>query len=457
MGPAVVRRRVTLGWASRTGRRAGPRRSHCAAREPAAVVEFPQADGYLDRRQRVAPFLPLPATTKPQPLFESDPMASKTWTLINQRGDDFSDHLGSPLSLGRSELSAEPRLLHGGLRDGVLVLHLRSDDFRCSLLPTRGMAMWRAQYQDEQISWQSPVNGPVHPKFVDLGEPSGLGWLDGFDELLARCGLESNGAPEFSDSQQLIYPLHGRIGNKPAHELSVTIDDEAEEITVIGVVDEVRFHFLKLRMTTTVKLKRGEQGFRIRDEVRNLSESPAEIQMLYHTNFGIPLLDAGARVVAPVRRLVPRNDHAAAGLANWDSYEAPQPGFEEQVYFLELIGDAEGQTQALLRNAHGNRGVSLHYNINQLPCFSVWKNTTSVADGCVTGIEPGTNFPNPRSFEGEHGRVVKLAPRAAYSFDYRLAYHSDATQVEAAERAVADLQRGTEPQIDSAPQPDWCA
>ena len=41
-----------------------------------------------------------------------------------------------------------------------------------------------------------------------------------------------------------------------------------------------------------------------------------------------------------------------------------------------------------------------------MPWFTQWKNTTSVADGYVTGIEPGTNFPNPRTYEGEQGRVI---------------------------------------------------
>ena len=51
-----------------------------------------------------------------------------------------------------------------------------------------------------ELGWKSPVHGPVHPNFVPLNEPSGLGWLDGFDELFVRCGLESNGAPDFDDT-----------------------------------------------------------------------------------------------------------------------------------------------------------------------------------------------------------------------------------------------------------------
>ena len=48
---------------------------------------------------------------------------------------------------------------------------------------------------------------------------------------------------------------------------------------------------------------------------------------------------------APVRAVVPRNGRAAAGIGNWDSYAAEQPGYEEQVYFMDLLPDANGNTQ----------------------------------------------------------------------------------------------------------------
>src|SRR5262249_7545823 len=161
------------------------------------------------------------------------------------------------------------------------------------------------------------------------------------------------------------------------------------------------------------------------DEVENFSASPIETQMLYHINFGEPLLDAGARFVAPLKTVVPRNARAAEGIKNWDSYAAPEPAFAEQVYFLELLAGADGNTQTLLKNAHSTRGVSLHFNKKQLPWYSVWKNTTASQDGTVTGLEPGNNFPNPRSYEGEQGRVAKIPGGGKISFDVRLEYHAN--------------------------------
>jgi hypothetical protein len=238
--------------------------------------------------------------------------------------------------------------------------------------------------------------------------------------------------------------------------VSLTIDGDSGEISVSGDVEETRFHFLKLRLRCTIHARVGEPGFRLQDEIQNLSQSPAEAQLLYHINFGRPLLDAGARLIAPVRTVVPRDKRAAEGIQTWDSFAAEQPGYAEQVYFLELVGNPQNQTKVLLKNAHATRGVTLAFDRTQLPWFTLWKNTTATPDGYVTGLEPATNFPNPRSFEGKQGRTVKLPPLGTARYDLQLTAHASAAEVDAAHRAIESLQQGTVPQVHSLPQPGWC-
>jgi hypothetical protein len=352
--------------------------------------------------------------------------------------------------------------LEDGVRAGVDLIELENGAMTIVVLPTRGMGIHRLVMKNDPevrtIGWQSPIRGPVHPSFVNLGEPSGLGWLDGFDEFFVRCGLESNGAPDFdSQTGRLIYPLHGRIANRPAHDVELTIDTDKQEIAVRGIVEEARFHFLKLRMTTTITTKFGSRSFAVRDEIENFSSTPATMQMLYHINFGLPLLDAGSRVVAPVKKLVPRTPRAASGIKTWDSYSAPEPGFDEMVYFFELHAADDGSTRTMLKNAHATRGVSLLFNKQQLPWFTLWKDTADAADGYVTGLEPGTNFPNPRSFETAKERVARLAPGQKQVFDIVVEVHASAGEVAAAEAAVAKIQAGRQPTILDQPQADWCA
>lgn len=387
-------------------------------------------------------------------------MPIKTWKIIDAAANVKAEQLsvtakdvGGPAQ----GYSVKTHKLVGGLRDGVDTVVIDNGVCRFTVVPTRGMGIWKAWVGSLQIGWNSPVPGPVHPAFVPVTEPSGLGWLDGFDELLVRCGLYSNGAPDFTDKGVLTQPLHGRIANIPAHTVNLEIDTATGEITLIGIVDECRFHFQKLRLKTTLKTKPGEHGFRITDEITNLSGGAGTAQMLYHVNFGPPILDAGAKVVAPVKALVPRTAHAAKDVPTWDTFPHDQPGSEEQVYFFELLSDAAGQTQTLLKNAHGTQGVSLKFNTKQLPCFTLWKNTPAVEDGYVTGLEPGTNYPNPRAHETEQGRVLKLKAGETVRLELALEVHADVASVQAAESAVKKLAGNTPPKVFDAPQPGWCA
>lgn len=122
--------------------------------------------------------------------------------------------------------------LRGGRSEGVQVIELDNGAMAIDVLPTRGMGIWRGAAIP--LSAGSAAKQPVNPCFVPLMEPAGLGWLDGFNELLCRCGLESNGPPEFDDSGRLLRPLHGRIANTPAHRVELSVDEDAEESPYAG-------------------------------------------------------------------------------------------------------------------------------------------------------------------------------------------------------------------------------
>jgi Domain of unknown function (DUF4432) len=61
-------------------------------------------------------------------------------------------------------------------------------------------------------------------------------------------------------------------------------------------------------------------------------------------------------------------------------------------------------------NAAGNLGVSVAFNIQQLPVFSLWKNTDTLVQGYVTGLEPGTSFAYNRSILHDRPTEVRQKP-----------------------------------------------
>lgn len=356
---------------------------------------------------------------------------------------------------GSDQCGFKRLVMNQGTSRGVELLELRAGDKCVFVCPTRGMSIHSAQRGDVRFGWNSPVHGPVHPMWVPLEEPSGLGWLSGFDELMVRCGLDSNGAPDFDDQGRLTHPLHGRIGNLPASDYEVVYDRSQGTVVCTGTVQEQRFHFHKFDLKTRLELSESSSELRIVDTVINRSDRPATFQMLYHCNFGAPLLGPGSQIHAPVVELAPRDEVAVGGLAGWDRFAEPDPSATEEVFFMKLAADDKNQTRVLLASPDQSQGAQVTYNTRQLPCFTLWKNNVGEADGCVTGLEPATNFPNRRGFETQHDRFIRLEPGASHEMEVSIDMLITADEVAAARQQVEALRRGNAV-VHAEPIPNWC-
>jgi hypothetical protein len=381
----------------------------------------------------------------------------KTWTLTDLAADIWLDSFAVGNDSVRlptpHDWSIRKRTLRGGLRDGVDVIEVHNGALSFAVLPTRGMGLWRGEYRGNYLGWKAPVQGPVHPKFVHPTLRGGIGWLSGFDEWLCRCGLASNGPPGEDPATKSQLTLHGRIANQPAHFVEARVHlDPPHELSIVGHVDESELFYPHLRLISTVTTVPGSNRLVIHDVIENHGAQSAEMQLLYHCNVGPPFLEAGSRIVAPIREMAPQTARAAEGIDTFDAYAGPTTGFSEQVYLYHLHGDAKGRTMALLYNAAANRGFGVRFNAHGLPCFTVWKNTAAVEDGYVTGLEPALNFPNFKAFERQQGRVCVLPPGGRWDASWGVEVFDTHDGVAGALKEIAALQAQGRATIHRTPQ-----
>lgn len=345
--------------------------------------------------------------------------------------------------------------LHGGKQEGTQLVVMDNGRLQFGVSPTRGMGLTHLVVTGNDpypIGWKSPIQEVVHPQFVDLASRGGIGWLDGFSEWVCRCGLEFAGEPgsdmvptDEGGISQVACTLHGRISNTPASHVVFRVDEAPpHRLYLRGTVCEYSYHGAKLRLETEIATEPGSLWVEVTDVVTNVGGRPQEFQLIYHSNYGDPILEQGARVVGAFKQVQPWSDHAAKFVDRWDTYEAPSARFVEQVYLGEMAGDALGATAILLHNADGSRGTSIRWNIQQLPYVSIWKNTVACADGYVTGLEPGTGFPNNRQVERQFGRVPMLEAGQSRTFSLRYEVHPDANSVATMQDSIAEIQAGTQ-------------
>jgi len=350
-------------------------------------------------------------------------------------------------------------VLRGGRQQGVDVIVVNNGKLRFTLVPTRGMSIYELVMGDIRLGWDSPVKGLVHPNFINLDSRQGLGWLEGFNEWLVRCGLEFLGAPgtdEFTDNTgkkaHMELTLHGKIANVPASRVEITVDRlPPYQMSITGLVEETSMHGPKIELYSEISTTPGSNTIHVADKVTNRSAKEQEFGILYHANFGTPLMEDGAKFVAPVRRVTPINEHSAKDLTAYDSYGAPTADVAEQVYCLQLWAEKDNRTTVMLRNAAGDKAVTMSFSIVQLPYFTLWKNPTAIEDGYVTGLEPGTSYSLNRSVERKFGRVPKLAPHQSRPFSIDFTVLENNTDVQAAQSRIKAVARGRQTVVDSDP------
>ncbi len=367
----------------------------------------------------------------------------------------------SRLSNARNGASVTMHRMTGGLSDGVDVVTVNNGRLSLQLLPTRGMGVWRGEVDCVPLKWNSPVERPVNPAYVDQMRRGGIGWLDGFNELICRCGLGWHGAPGTDTildedgkvvSEQFL-PLHGRIANIPAHRVSASVD--ADKVTVTGWVDEGCLFGGRLRLEATLTTAIDSTEFEITDVITNLGAQPAEVEMLYHCNIGEPFLGEGSMCHTASHEVAPRNDRAAEGLSMWNLYQGPTPGFAEQVYYTRAATNESGEGIAMLCDADSTKAFVVRFDTSTLPWFILWKNTQAAEDGYVTGLEPGSSFPNPHGDERKGGRLITLAPGESVTFRLRFEVATERARVRRLLDAVTELQVATPRVVHESPKPEW--
>jgi hypothetical protein len=278
-----------------------------------------------------------------------------------------------------------------------------------SVLLDRGMDIGAARYRGVPLAFQTN-GGVAAPAYY---EPQGLGWLRTFHGgLLAGCGMTYAGAPTVDQGEAL--GLHGRLNHLPAEGVwaDAAWRGDEYELWVRGRMREAVMFGENVSCERRIWARLGERRLFLRDVVTNEGLKTTPHMMLYHCNFGFPLLAEGAQLLAPSRTVIPRDDVAAPTLAQHAVYEAPQPNYAECVYYHDMIADGQGYVTMVLANrAFGGGkglGIYLKYRQAELPRFVQWKNVC--AGTYVTGLEPSNCWVEGRDKDRERGILQFLEP-----------------------------------------------
>mgnify|MGYP000864040372 FL=1 len=298
-----------------------------------------------------------------------------------------------------------------GMSKGVRAAGMKSINagIDMTVILDRAMDISAFSYKGIPLVWRS-CTGETAPSFYEPGKDE---WLRSFfGGLLTTCGLTYFGDPATIGSEE--FGLHGRIANVAAQNISSKAYWENDEyiMEISGKVRQVKALAEKLELSRCIRLFSFESLVSIEDSIENFGFLPSPLMVLYHMNFGWPLLDDKAELYVGKGETIPLNEDAEKNLKVFNSFINPVNDFGPEVFAHDIKTDSDGFCYAVLVNRNldmGNGlGVGLKFSKENLPYLIEWKNFNP--GEYVLGLEPGNAFVSGISKEKEAGRVRTINP-----------------------------------------------
>lgn len=331
----------------------------------------------------------------------------------------WHDKISNPLQLGGIETAV---MDNGAGRKTRIAWVNTGSGLRFKVVIDRAMDIADSFYNQHSLAWLSHTGITAPEPFSN----EGIDWLKTFGGgLLTTCGLTHVGGPE-SDAYGP-RGLHDQISNLPAELESITQPDPMfgkMDMSITGRIKQTQVLGPNLELKRSISATLGEATIRIYDEVINRGNIPAPHMLLYHFNFGWPLVDEGTDIIWQ-GEWQPRD----GGINNkifregYNFRKCPRPleehsGNGEAVAFINAEPGSTGQCTCGLYNSQIGVGLALRFQKKQLPWLTNWQHWGK--GEYVTGLEPGTHPPIGQAKAREQEELIFLQPGETRAYNLEI-------------------------------------
>ena len=289
----------------------------------------------------------------------------------------------------------ESQLLRGRGEGIQLAEFYNAAGLRFTVVPDRCMDIYDFSYKGVNISFQSK-NGLTSPQaFSPTNGEFAEQWPGG---MLVTCGLDNVGGHATNGG---VFPTHGRTSHVPAKNFGTESfwDGERYVLRATGEVHQTKMYSRHLSIRRTIETGLDEKVVKIHDIITNFEPVDEPYMMLYHFNFGYPLLQADSCVRAS------KADLAASNPISTDSVHMMDPvdGRGEEMYYRTNMGD---RACGVLYNEKLELGAYVAFDTKNLPNMLQWKNMRS--HDYVLALEPCNTWGMNRDKATQEGRIAVL-------------------------------------------------
>ncbi len=254
-------------------------------------------------------------------------------------------------------------------------------DLDLTVLTDRGMDIPYLRFKGKNIGFPSK-NGIKSPFLFQEKELRGF-LQQFFVGFLTTVGFVHGGPPQGE------YGLHGVANQLMAERVSYDLIKEDDEV-IIKITGDLRESVIfgpNILLHRTYFIHTQKNRIVVADELVNEGFQKSEVKMLYHMNFGYPMLSEHAYVETNATRIEPRDENAAKGINYYQTMHEPKDVYPEQCFFHQKF--SEQKAKVSLINKALNFEIDIQFDRDVFPLLCQWKNLLS-GDYCL-GLEP--SFP----------------------------------------------------------------
>lgn len=285
---------------------------------------------------------------------------------------------------------------------------------RFEILLDRSMDIGAAEHNGRALAFTYPsLATPPHY------EPATTGWARTWGGgLVTTCGITHFGQPENDNGQEL--GLHGRISHSPAERVHITTEwrDGDYVLEVQGRVRQSVIFGENLVLARRITTRLGANSFSVHDTITNEGFRPTPHMILYHCNFGFPVVSPDSEVLLDETEVRPRDARAEKGFGQQNHFETPVLDYPEQVFFHKPRADGNGMAKAKILNHALNFGAFINWKLDTLPFMGQWK--LMQAGEYVCALEPANYWETARAKLREQGRLKMLDAGESVRYELEL-------------------------------------
>lgn len=293
----------------------------------------------------------------------------------------------------------ESRLLHGRGQGIQLAEFYNAAGLRFTVVPDRCMDLYDLSYKGMNLCFQSK-NGLTSPlAFNVMEEEFTQQWPGG---AMVTCGLDNAGDHVGGDE---IFPVHGRTANVPAKHFGTDAHWEGDNyvLTAQGEIHQSKLFGRHLSLRRTIRTGLFDKSLRIHDVITNFEATSEPYLILYHINFGFPLLQEDSKVAVSSNFSTDTLTELSTG---YQTMHAPIDDRDEELYLHTV---KSGQTaSAVIYNERLGVGAYVRFDTKNLSGLLQWKRMKS--HDYVLALEPCNTYACNRKQLTEQKRVAILPP-----------------------------------------------